>query len=324
MGLRSILQRIRDTTAGTGRRRGVTVGVATVLGITVTVLVAALLTDGSTEHRVVTAPTPTATPGGPWVKLQLPAEDDRFALHATSEDAAGVRTDSHFVFTSVEAMSTNVLAGRLKSEPALDFELKQVAAGEVSVEPRTPLIAGETYRFTLLAEDGARPQRSWAFQAQEPLRIVQTLPADSSSGVPPDTGIEITFSYDGVTGYEQRISIDPPVEGRFERHKRVVVFVPRALQPETLYAVTVHAGVTLSGSSAALAEDHVFRFETGNAYAKESLLGGLSTRLIPRRRKICVACHGFNNTVAQTYFLRDALFPERQFYNKLFHSIWFL
>jgi hypothetical protein len=119
------------------------------------------------------------------------------------------------------------------------------------------------YRFTLVEEEGERPLRSWAFQAREPLSVVQTLPADATSDVPLDTGIEVTFSHDGIAGYEEQIDVDPPVEGRFERHKRVVVFVPKELQPETLYTVTVRAGVTLAGSDATLSEDHVFRFETG-------------------------------------------------------------
>ncbi len=263
--LRSILQQVRDTTAGTERRRAVTAGVVTALGLTLAISLATLLRDGSDERRVVAALTPTATPGGPWVKLDVPPEDNRFAMHATSEDAAGVRIDSQFIFTSTEAMSTKVLGGRLKTEPAVGFELQQVATGEVRIEPRAPLTAGQLYRFTLLAEDGERPQRSWAFQAQEPLRVVQTLPADSTSDVPLHTGIEVTFSHDGIAGYEERISIDPPVEGRFEQHKRVVVFVPKELQPRTLYTVTVRAGVTLTGSIATLSEDHVFRFETGGS-----------------------------------------------------------
>jgi hypothetical protein len=263
MELRSIFEHVRDRTTGNERRRAVTAAVVTALAFSLAVTLAAMLNDDSGEHRSVSGPTPTATPGGPWVKLDLPPEDNRFVLHATSEDGAGVRTDSQFVFTSTEAMSAKALGERLRVEPTLDFELKQVSDGEVRIEPRAPLAEGELYRFTLLAEDNERTARAWAFQAQAPLRVVQTLPGDQTSDVPLDTGIELTFNHDGVAGYEQLFSIDPPVEGRFEQHKRVVVFVPTALQPETLYTVTLGAGAKISGSETAMAADHVVRFETG-------------------------------------------------------------
>ena len=187
---------------------------------------------------------PAAAPSDDWQALTLPPINDCFRLTATNSDAVGVALDSAFVLEAQEPVDRASLASRLQVEPDLEFEIVAIGDSEVSVQPgalaaagaryriqpKAPLAEDTVYRFTLLNEAGGLPIRTWAFQTERPLRVVQTLPADQTTQVPLNIGIELTFSHDGVTGVQDNFRIDPPVQGRFETHKRVVVFVPQQLQ----------------------------------------------------------------------------------------------
>jgi hypothetical protein len=172
-------------------------------------------------------------------------------------------------------MSADDLATRLRVEPQLDFEVKAAkAAGLLSyvgaqersfvIRPRAALTPGELYRFSLSGPASGPPLQRWAFQASAPLSVVQTLPAHQATGVPLDTGIELTFSHSDVSGVRERLSIQPPVPGRFEMRKRTLVFVPaRPLAAETLYSVVLEPGAEVRGSDLRLSEEFSFQFETG-------------------------------------------------------------
>ena len=110
-----------------------------------------------------------------------------------------------------------------------------------------------------------RDERSilWAFQARQPLRVVTTLPRDTDTDVPLNTGIEVTFDQDGVVDAAAHMTVEPETKGRFEQHGRVLAFVPDApLKPATVYTVTVTGGVTVEGTGEVLESDVRFRFET--------------------------------------------------------------
>ncbi|HHY06804.1 MAG TPA: hypothetical protein GX532_07520 [Clostridia bacterium] len=96
---------------------------------------------------------------------------------------------------------------------------------------------------------------------------MRTLPAKETVRVPLHTGIEIIFSHENfdVQKTEEYFSISPQVEGRFEKHKKTLVFVPKQLKPETLYTVIVKKGLPLLDSAKTLAEDYCFSFETTKA-----------------------------------------------------------
>lgn len=262
------------------RRRYVLAGAALGAVALVGTLVVAVSGDGDgPSGPPVTAPgqaaacdapaeiRPVVLEGAPdaWSDLELPAERRCFTLTATKRDAAGVAADSAFLLEAPEpipAAEVAGVAGRLVVEPALALEARAEGKG-VRVEPARSLEAGTVYRFTLLDRPGGRPVDRWSFQSQAALRVVQTLPADQATGVPVDTGIELTFSHDGVDGVADRLEILPRVEGRIEIHKRTVVFVPRSLRASTLYTVTLQPGVNLAGSSQSITEPVTFRFETG-------------------------------------------------------------
>src|SRR3990172_11075971 len=221
-----------------------------------------------------------------WQRVPAPPAEDCFSLSPTVEEVSSIAPESEFVLVSKDPLDAAALAKRIRTEPALQLEVQPIASEQASarpgrnaeyrysVQPKEPMAPGQVYRFTLLDSAGATPLRTWAFQTQSVLRVVQTLPADQSTEVPLNIGIELTFSHDGVDGVEERWEIDPPVQGRFEVHKRVVVFVPKELQANRLYTVTLKAGVTVAGSELETTADYGFQFETGSEERTGETPGG--------------------------------------------------
>ena len=141
------------------------------------------------------------------------------------------------------------------------------SAGHFHISPAQPLARGKVYRFVIgdTAASLLHVLASFAFQTKRPVGIVQTVPGDQSTGVPVNTGIELTFAQDGVHDLESHFRIEPATPGRFEVHDRVVAFVPQGgLAAGTLYTVTVTHGITVEGSADVMADDFVFQFETGD------------------------------------------------------------
>ncbi|MDD2402878.1 MAG: alpha-2-macroglobulin family protein, partial [Clostridia bacterium] len=84
------------------------------------------------------------------------------------------------------------------------------------------------------------------------------------TNVPIDTGLEITFSHENfqVDGVEEYFSISPQVEGRFEKHKKTLVFISDGLKQGTIYTVTLKKGMPLVDSTETLGGEYSFSFET--------------------------------------------------------------
>lgn len=184
-------------------------------------------------------------------------------MTATQSDQAGVALDSQFMIQADGFIDPQAAARGLTVEPALPL---QVTAGkrdgELLIAPDGPLAAGQVYRFTLNLPEA--PTLQWAFQTKSPFRVTETLPRDKATGVPVNTGIEVSFSHSGFNQAEDLFQISPQVKGRFEIHKKTLSFVPESLEPSTIYTVTVQKGVRLAGSTEELPEDYRFSFETGD------------------------------------------------------------
>ncbi len=182
----------------------------------------------------------------------------------TPIDASGsvLGLDSQFRLASLDGTPPIELASRLTVEPSIDLAVEPETDGAaVRLRPKEPLTPGAVYRFTLVGANG-NTLDTWAFQARQPVRVVATIPGDTQTDVPLNTGIEVTFDQDGVVDAETHVTIEPPTKGRFEQHGRVLVFVPARLKPATIYTVTVSSGVGVKGTDETLAEDVRFRFET--------------------------------------------------------------
>jgi len=194
---------------------------------------------------------------------------DGFVLEPLQPDTLGVPVDAAFKLTSAEPQDTATVEAHLSTEPAVDLEVTQVSETEWRVVPAEPLEPSEVLKVTLDATvaspDGSQEQREfhWAFQVKDSFKVLGSVPRPHSGGVPVDTGVEITFSHENVQDLDKHFAIEPKAEGRFEQHRRTLVFVPTApLQPGTLYKVTVDKDLPLTGSDQRLAEDYVLSFET--------------------------------------------------------------
>ncbi len=207
----------------------------------------------------IASPTPSPIA---WGALDLPPLTPVAELTADEADAAGPDPTTTFTLRSTDGTPAVTLAKGLTVEPPVRLVVAEGPdASRANVRPAAPLERGAAYRFTLAAPDGSLAG-GWVFDVAAPPRVVGTLPADRTSGVPVDTGIEISFDRDGVADPTRWFSITPKAKGRFEQHDRTWVFVPEALAKSTVYTVRLSAGVPLEGSNLRLEEPLEVRFET--------------------------------------------------------------
>ncbi len=191
---------------------------------------------------------------------------DKFTVTASSSDSLGMNADGYFIVDSQEAIEKDFVEQNIKIEPAMVYNIAKVNSKRYLIQPAQPLIANSIYSVSLHTNDNITSDYSWAFQVKNKFRIVGTLPADESNMVPTTTGIEVYFTHDNwdIKDFQNNFTIDPRVDGRFEKHKRTAVFIPKELQPKTIYSVSVKKSLALSGSKDRLMDDVVFRFETAN------------------------------------------------------------
>lgn len=178
----------------------------------------------------------------------------------TKFDSAGVDLDTEFAFQAEGKIDPGFISEKIVVEPNISFTVnKDDDSNKALLVPKEPLEPQKIYKFTLELE--GKPLK-WAFQTKGDFKVLSTLPRDKSTGVPLDSGIEINFSHLNVNNLAEYFSIEPEVQGTFEVHKKTLVFIPKRLNPGTLYTVTLKKGLPLLESSLSLAEDYVFQFET--------------------------------------------------------------
>ena len=206
-------------------------------------------------------PEPTKVPNDVLASTWTPVAE----LSAERARDGIIELENSFLLGSLDGTSPADLAGRISVQPPLTLTATPESDGRVRLTPSEPLTPGAVYRFTLAGSDG-QTLDSWAFQARQPLRVVSTVPADTETHVPRDTGIEVTFDQDGVFDPAANLSIEPKVDGRFEVHDRVLAFVPaKRLAAATIYTVTIRRGVKVEATGEILEQDVRFQFETAPA-----------------------------------------------------------
>ena len=197
-------------------------------------------------------------------------------IEPTVSDEQGVDTRSDFVLSSKESLDEDSVKNNLSVTPKTDFTVQKKSSKEFVVRFSKPLRENTVYAFRLAlsvpdattaqgAEDTAVDTSralSWAFQTKNPFRVVSTLPANTATDIPVNSGIEITLSHEGAPDMASAFDISPKVAGKFEMHKKTAVFVPEKLDFATVYTVTVKKGFGLGGEKGVLNEDKIFRFET--------------------------------------------------------------
>ena len=221
-------------------------------------------------------------PGGTKQAIQLvniAEAQDYYALTPETEDTSGVSTDSGFILESKGVIDAGEVEDAIVITPETDFEVEQVSETSVEITPAEPLQEGEVYSIELNAQDMEsspyKTEYSWAYQVSEDLRIAGTLPANKTTNIPLNAGIEINFNYNGVqaSDIENYYSIEPATRGGWDSKGKTAVFVPAdPLTALTIYTVTIKTGLPLGGSEKVLAEDYVFQFETYSEYSSDGNL----------------------------------------------------
>lgn len=197
-----------------------------------------------------------------------PVQAGEIQITALKEDKLGVDTDTAFLLTSQKALDERTVKETLKISPAFTYSLEKKAGGkEYKIMPQEQLAPNTVYKLGFDITSQEKDSFSWAFQTKGQFRVIRTLPGNASTRVPANTGIEIVFSHENYTAEKAAafISISPQVEGRFEKHKKTLVFVPKSLQQGNIYTVTVKKGFPLTESNQLLAEDYQFTFETNSS-----------------------------------------------------------
>jgi uncharacterized protein YfaS (alpha-2-macroglobulin family) len=239
------------------------------LGVVVAVALVAAVVLG-----LVVPPRTRPKPGGVFDKLVISQAlaKENFELTATKSDAFGVDPDTTFVLKSKTPVGLDAVKASLTITPEVPVTVKANGQQEFTIDPETSLAAGTVYQIALgstVQKEGTTGEKqtySWAYQPKSDLRIVGTLPRHQVTGVPIDTGIDITFNTDRIQNLDPHFTITPETPGRFERHGRVVSFVPKErLSTSTLYTVTVTKGLGIKDSSSQLPADTMFQFETAAA-----------------------------------------------------------
>ncbi|MFH1598039.1 MAG: alpha-2-macroglobulin family protein [Patescibacteria group bacterium] len=204
----------------------------------------------------------------PPIVVDVVHAEENFDLVPVDKDSLGIAKDTSFTLTSEAEIDKSKVKESLAVEPKVEFAVKEVSSKEFEITPETDLTDNEVYQFSITTEavNGEEAptlrEYNWAYQTKNPIKVLSTLPRDEGTYVPTNSGVEVTFSNGNFSNFEDYFEISPKTNGTFEKHKRTAVFAPEALQPETLYTVTVKADLPFSGTSDRLAEDYVFQFET--------------------------------------------------------------
>jgi len=187
-----------------------------------------------------------------------------FQMEALDQDALGITPESGFKLVASEPVSETYVKENLQTNPPIDFEIRQLDETEFEVVPQQALEANNIYQFSISGQEAGQDKDfAWSYQVKDDFKILNTLPADKSTYVPEDTGIEIQFSHENfdLKTVQDYIEIKPALEGRFEKHQRTLAFAPENLEKGTLYTVIVKAGLPLESSEKTLKEDYQFQFQ---------------------------------------------------------------
>ncbi|MCL2360228.1 MAG: Ig-like domain-containing protein [Defluviitaleaceae bacterium] len=203
-------------------------------------------------------PTPVDNIIAPARVVAAPVPREGYLLVPIMQGISGVDTASTFTLTSPYSQADMpVITIDGQPEPLIE----RTGDNEFLITPYGTLQANSLHIFRL-SRDGLS-DITWTFQTTVRFQVVSTLPANHSTNVPTDTGIEITFTSPDHTDIEEYFSIYPEVEGRFINRGATAIFMPlNSLAPEQIYTVTIQAGIALPGTNEVLEADHVFAFET--------------------------------------------------------------
>lgn len=184
-----------------------------------------------------------------------------FLVTAEKEDETGVALDSGFVLSSEVPLSLDYVKENVTLRDGGLLTITPITDSKFFLKPLDELTQNKVYYIDIKTQNG--DVISFAFQTKRDFTVLGSLPADTSTYVPLDTGIELYFSYPDVEKIDKHFEITPNVQGRFETNGYAVVFIPsEPLKAGTIYTVTVKKGLSAAKGAAVLSENYTFSFET--------------------------------------------------------------
>ncbi len=186
-----------------------------------------------------------------------------FLLVPNDFDSLGVLSESSFTLKSQTDYSLTEIVANFSIDNMGKPQIILNEKNTFTIIPNSPLEKNKLYTFRMKTSDTASMDITWTFQSSAQFLIAGTLPANKTSNVPIDTGIEIYFSHSDYQDIDNYFEIIPSAKGRFERHKNTYVFVPdKQLSFGTLYTIKIKKGVKTSDGKTSLSNDFIFSFET--------------------------------------------------------------
>lgn len=192
-----------------------------------------------------------------------------FSLTPLSYDSTGVKTDSEFILESQNSITLSDLEANLSIDNEPAPIISENGKSSFKIKPSRAFEQNRLYTFRIKSPD--RADITWTFQTNAAFKILGTFPADKTANVPTNSGIEIYFSHEEFEDVDKYFEISPKAEGRFERHKKAVVFVPKDLKESTIYTIKIKKGLKLKDTNYALTEDLEFQFETTSSSFENEL-----------------------------------------------------
>ncbi len=246
------------------------------------------LPSGIAQPTSVASPAATLPADGGWTPVKPAGLPQVATLVPTLRVGDTVARTTAFLLTSLDGQPALDLARRVVAEPPVTFSISKSGTDAI-LRPTAALAPATRYQLSIPRPDGT-VAASWTAHTAGPLHVADTVPGDTATGVPIDTGIEVTFDQAGVTtaAMAAHFSITPATAGRFEVSGRSLAFVPdKPLRKATLYAVTVRHGLPLGSTGETLAKDVLVRFETSGTAPGSGVRVWLADSLVdatPRER----------------------------------------
>ncbi|MBU1018981.1 MAG: alpha-2-macroglobulin family protein [Patescibacteria group bacterium] len=223
-------------------------------------------------------------PGGattiiPGVQLvDIAQAQDYYVLEPLDKDPSGIDASAGFRLESKGEVSAEDVDEVLVINPYAEVKVEQESDNSVIITPVLAMEANEIYSIELdgkVLKGSPYPMEySWAYQVSDQFRLRGTLPADQETSIPINSGIEFLFNFRGVLAEDltEHFTIDPYLPGHFEVIDKTAAYVHDGLLEETIYTLTLTAGLSLGDSENTLQEDYTFQFETSSEAAFSNVI----------------------------------------------------
>lgn len=176
-------------------------------------------------------------------------ETKGLSFHISYEKKEGVSVKSDFIFET-RSLKMRAFDQVVQISPQVDCYITPLKPGKWHIRPKKPLPYNTLFQVRYEDEE---KKHSFAFQTEDTLRVLKTLPRNKEAGVSLQAPIRIDFNQKIQPKDIQRIQVSPLCSGDFSVEDQSIFFHPTLLSSDTVYTVSV-----------SLAEgDYRFRFQTG-------------------------------------------------------------